>query len=163
MEQASHDAQRKDNWVEIIPHRDDVKLDDVDAFKNHLTIWERQGGTTTARVMNLKTREFHSLELPELVCVVDSATNAEFDSNILRFTYSSYTTPTTLFDYNMDTREKVFLKQQEVRGFDGQLYESKREYAVSHDGTKVPISIVYKKELLKKDGTNPLFLVRLLT
>jgi oligopeptidase B len=146
----------------LIPHRDDVKLDDVDAFKNHLAIWERQGGCTTLRIQNVTTGEIHSMEVPETVYVIDSGANAEFDTNILRFTYSSFTTPTTLFDYNMDTREKKFLKQEEVLGgFDATLYESKCEYAVSHDGAKVPVSIVYKKDLFKKDGSNPLFLVRI--
>lgn len=109
--------------------------------------------------MNTKTGELHRVEFPEFSHVVGSGTNVEFDTTLLRLTYSSLTTPTQLWEYDMNTRERKMLKQEEVLGgYDPKDYESRREEAVSHDGTRVPVSLVWKRGMNHQDGSNPMLL-----
>eukprot|EP01122_Echinamoeba_exundans_P009007 TRINITY_DN3084_c0_g2_i1.p1 TRINITY_DN3084_c0_g2~~TRINITY_DN3084_c0_g2_i1.p1 ORF type:complete len:734 (-),score=200.03 TRINITY_DN3084_c0_g2_i1:39-2240(-) len=155
---AEHDAKREDNWQEV-SYRPQVKLDGMEAFKGHLALWEREHGYSQLTIMNTATGEFHRVELPEQSHVVGSGTNAQFDSTVIRFTYSSFSTPSQLWEYDMNTRERKLLKQEEVLGgYDPKDYESAREEAISHDGTKVPVSLVWKKGLNRMDGSNPMLL-----
>lgn len=161
MEIAEGQQNNRTAWKEVIPHRADVFLQNMDVFANHLVLGERKEGLTKLRVINQKTRSDHYLEFGEPAYVAGMSYNPEFDTNVLRYSYASLTTPGSTFDYNMDTKEKTLLKQQEVLGgFDKNNYVSERVYATARDGrsgvpVKVPISIVYRKGT-PKDGSAPL-------
>lgn len=144
----------KENWVDVIPHRDDVLLQSFEIFRNFLVVSERIKGLTNLRVMNWNGED-HYLDFGEETYSARFSTNPEFDTDLLRYSYSSLTTPYSTFDYNMVTKEKTLLKEEEVLGgFDKTNYETKRLYAMADDGVEVPISIVYKKGIAL-DGTNP--------
>ena len=148
----------KENWVEVIPHREDVLLESVELFKNHLVVEERKEGLMNIRIMNTKDNSEHYLNFGEEAYLAYVQTNKEFDTEIMRFAYGSMTTPSSVFDYNMNTKEKTLLKEQDVLGgFDKKNYKTKRVYATARDGAKVPISIVYRKDT-PLDGTAPLLL-----
>ena len=148
----------KENWKDVIPHRDDVFLRDFEIFKDFLVVNERKNGLTNLRIIRWDKTDDHYLDFGEETYMAFIATNKEFDTELLRYGYSSLTTPISRFDYNMKTRKKKLLKQQEVVGdFDPRNYHAERLYAVARDNTKVPISLVYRKGL-KKDGNNPLLL-----
>lgn len=143
-------------WNEVIPHRPDVYLGNMDVFVNHLVLGERKAGLTNIRVINQKTKADEYLDFGEPAYVAGIGYNPDFNTNVLRFGYSSLTTPSSTFDYNMDTKVKTLLKQQEVLGgFDKSKYESERIYVKSRDGVQVPVSMVYRKGT-KKDGSAPL-------
>lgn len=146
----------KTAWKEVIPHRPDVYLGNMDVFVNHLVLGERKAGLTNIRVINQKTKADEYLNFGEPAYVAGIGYNPNFNTNVLRFGYSSLTTPSSTFDYNMDTKAKTLLKQQEVLGgFDKNNYESERIYVKSRDGVQVPVSLVYRKGT-KKDGSAPL-------
>jgi len=148
----------KDNWKEIIPNRDDVLLEGVDIFKNYLVLSERKSGLTELRIINQTDKSEYYLDFGEEAYLAYTSTNLEFDTEILRYGYTSMTTPNSTFDYNMITKEKSLLKMDEVLGdFDHENYEGKRLYATAGDGTKIPISLVYKKGV-ELNGDNPLLL-----
>ena len=155
---ASVNNPSRENWEEVIPHREAVKLDSVSAFRNHLVISEREDGLQKIRMRNLITDEAHAVDFPEPVYTVQQGGNPEFNTNTLRFNYASLVTPMSVFDYEMDARTRELKKQDEVLGgYDPSLYESERIFAKAADGTPVPISLVYKKGLVK-DGGDPLLL-----
>jgi oligopeptidase B len=146
------------NWKEVIPYSDSVKIDDIDLFKNHLVVYERERGLKRIHVLNLTTNEGHYVDFPEPVYTFWQARNPDFNTNLLRFNYTSLITPRSVFDYNMDTKTRELKKQDEVLGgYDPSLYQSERVFAKAEDGTMIPISLVYKKGMVK-DGKNPLFL-----
>lgn len=149
----------KSNWTEVIPHRPDVLLEDIDIFKNQLVISERKNGLNQIRIMNWADQTEHYLEFDDPAYMAYTSGNPEFDTDVLRFSYTSLTTPNSVYDYNMVSREKTVMKQQEVLGgaFDPANYTSERIYATARDGVQVPISIVYKKGF-NKDGKAPLLL-----
>lgn len=143
-------------WKEVIAHRPDVYLANMDVFVNHLVLGERKAGLTNIRVINQKTKTDEYLDFGEPAYVVGIGYNPDFNTNVLRYGYSSLTTPNSTFDYDMDTRQKKLMKQQEVLGgFDKNNYVSERFYVPSRDGVQVPVSLVYRKGT-KKDGTAPL-------
>lgn len=143
-----------ENWVEVVPHREDVFIEDFDLFKNYMVISERKEGITQLRVMPQKGEEYF-IDFEEEVYAVQSNVNMEFDSEIYRFSYTSMTTPNSIFDFNVVTKERALMKQTEVLGgFDKNNYETKRIYATAMDGTKIPMSIVYRKGM-EKNGNNP--------
>jgi oligopeptidase B len=148
----------KENWKEIIPHRDDVLLQQFEIFKDFLVINEQKNGLPHLRIMRWDKKGEHYLDFGEEAYTAYIAYNPEFDTDLLRYGYESMTTPNSVFDYNMNTKEKTLLKQQEVLGdFDSNNYHTERLYATARDGTRVPISLVYRKGL-KKNGDNPLLL-----
>lgn len=145
--------------TEIIPHRDDTMLEGVDAFAGHLTIAQRSNGLRQIRVIDVKDMSAHIVDAPEPAYVFGFDANPEFNTTSLRFTYSSLVTPPSVFDYDMSKRTRELKKQQPVLGgFDASLYASERVFATAKDGKRVPIALVYKKSLFKKDGSNPAFL-----
>ena len=157
--EAPVEAPTEANWKEVIPHRETVKLDSVSPFQNHLVAYERENGLKQIRIFNLATNEVHSVDFPEPVYTFWGIGNREFNTNTLRFHYSSLITPTSVYDYNMDTRTRELKKQEEVLGeYDPSRYESQRIFAEAADGTAIPISLVYKKGMTQ-DGNNPLFLI----
>jgi oligopeptidase B len=148
----------KENWKEVIPHRDDVLLQQFEIFKDFLVVNERINGLPNLRIIRWDKKGEHYLDFGEETYSAYITHNPEFDTDLLRYEYSSLTTPDSVFDYNMQTKEKKLLKQQEVLGgFDSNNYHAERLYAPARDGTKVPISLVYRKGL-KKNGENPLLL-----
>jgi len=145
-------------WKEIIPHRADVKLDSVEVFKRFFVASEKTHGLPQLRVFDVKTRMPHNITFPEPAYTASVGQNAEFDTALLRFNYGSLVTPESVFDYNIATHERTLKKQQPVLGgYDTKDYQSERVMATAADGTKVPISLVYKKSL-KKNGPQPTLL-----
>ena len=148
----------KSQWRDFIPSRKNVKVDDVECFAKHLVVYERSGGLKKIRVLDLASGGSHEVEFPEPVYTVWSDENPEYDTNSLRFSYTSMITPRSVIEYDMDTRARELKKQYEVLGgFDPDDFQMERVFAVARDGTKVPISLVYRKNV-KRDGTNPVFM-----
>ncbi len=152
------DKTTKENWEEIIPHRSDVFLENFELFDNFLVLEERSSGLTKLRLIRWQDKSEHYLDFGEETYTASIGQNPEFETDWLRFDYSSLTTPSSVFDYNMTTKEKKLMKQQEVvGGFNPADYHAERLQATASDGVKVPISLVYKKGL-QKNGDNPLLL-----
>ena len=146
------------NWKEITPHRKEVMLEDVDCYSGHYIAVERENGLPKFRITDLKSGKSHEVEFPEPVYVANPGPNAEFNTTTFRFSYESFITPNSVYDYDVMTRKRELRKQQPVLGgYDQNLYKSERLYATASDGVKVPISIVYRKDL-KRDGQQPMLL-----
>jgi oligopeptidase B len=145
-----------ENWVEVIPHRDDVLFEDFEIFNDFLVVEERQAGLTQIRVIRWTDKTEHSLDFGEPTYMASLGVNPEFDTDWLRYNYSSLTTPNSTYDHNMTTQEKKLMKQQEVLGgFQPENYRAERLSATASDGVKIPISLVYRKGL-ERNGDNPL-------
>ena len=148
----------KENWMEFIPHRDSVSID-IDIFKDYMVIYERENALEKIRILDMNTKEEHYIDCPEPIYNIYSGGNPNFDTRIFRFSYESMVTPYSVYDYNMETREKELKKQQEILGgYDVSMYKSERIFAQAEDSTIVPISLVYRKDIFMKDGTNLLLL-----
>lgn len=146
------------NWKEVIPVRNDVLLQSVEEFKDFIVINERKDGLVKLRIRNLTDNSEHYVDFGEPAYAANFGANPEYNSSVLRYGYTSLTTPSSIFDYNMATKEKTLKKQQEVLGgYNSADYTTERLYATAKDGTKVPISLVYKNGF-KKDGNAPLLL-----
>jgi len=148
-----------EHWQEVIPHRDDVLLENIDIFKNHLVVSERSNGLHQLRVIKWSDFSDYYMEFDDPAYSAQTFGNPEFDTELLRFNYTSLTTPSTVYDFDLNTKERTLKKQQEVLGgqFSIDNYTSERAFATARDGAKVPISIVYKKGF-NKDGNAPLLL-----
>ena len=143
-------------WEEVIPHREDVLLQDFDLFQDHLVLNERRNGLVQLRVRDFTDDSEHYVEFEEPAYLAYPTGNAEFDTDVLRYGYTSMTTPSSTYDYNMETREKTLLKRDEVLGgFDPADYRTERLYATARDGTRIPVSLVYRQDT-PLDGTAPL-------
>ena len=147
------------NWKDYIPHRENVLLEDADFFKNHMVVTEREEGLRKIEIRPWNSVKSHYIEFDDEAYSVRSSTNAEINSEKFRYSYSSMTTPNSVIEYDMNTKEKTILKETEVLGgtFDKNNYISRRVWAPSRDGKKVPISLVYRKDKFK-NGENPLLL-----
>jgi len=154
----TEDKTDSSNWKEMIAHDKDVLIQGIDLFKNYLAVSERKNGLTQVHIINLQSNAGHYLAFDEPVYLANLMYTPDFNSDVIRFNYTSLITPSTVYDYNMGTKEKKQMKQQEVvGGYDKNQYETERLFATAKDGTKVPVSIVYKKGF-KKDGSAPLML-----
>ncbi|HLE32377.1 MAG TPA: S9 family peptidase [Bacteroidota bacterium] len=148
----------KRNWVEVIPNRDDVFLQGFEIFKDNLVVVERKEGLIQMRIRPWSGAGEHYLDFGEPAYLAYVSTNYQFDTPLLRYGYTSLTTPNSVYDYNMMTKEKTLLKQEEVLGgFNREDYVTERVSAPARDGKMVPVSIVYKKGTTN-DGKNPLLL-----
>jgi len=146
------------NWKEIIPARDEVMLH-AGASKHHLIISERERGIEKLRIINIETTEEYYVDFPEPVYSYYTWSSTPYDSNLLRITYESLVTPYQVYDYDMVTKDIKILKQKIVKGgYNKEEYASERIFATGHDSIEIPISLIYKKDEFKKDGTNPLYL-----
>jgi oligopeptidase B len=146
------------NWKPFIDHNPKVKVDGLATFANHLVVSEREGGLNYLRVIDMKSKQSHRITTEEQDYALFMGANPEFDTTTLRFNYQSMVTPNSVYDYDMKTRQRKLLKQQEVLGgYDPKNYEARRIWSVARDGTKVPISVVYKKGV-KFDGAAPMLL-----
>ncbi len=144
------------NWEVRIPHRDDTYIEGIDVFQQHLVVTERSEGLLHIRIINQQNQQEHYINFGEPAYDASVGHNPDFATNILRFTYTSLTTPVSVFDYDMNTQTKTLRKEQEVLGeFDKNDYETARFFVTARDGAKVPVSIVYKKGF-QQDGSQPL-------
>jgi len=152
------DKTESSNWKEVLPHRKDVLLEGVEEYKDYIVITERKSGLSQFRVRNLASGAEHYVDFKEAAYAIYVGANPDYNSKVLRYGYTSLTTPSSTFDYNMDTKESKLMKQQEVLGgYKADDYVTERLYATATDGTKVPISLVYKKGF-DKNGKAPLLL-----
>ncbi|HYU99949.1 MAG TPA: S9 family peptidase, partial [Pyrinomonadaceae bacterium] len=146
------------NWKELVAHRPEVKVDDLDLFADYLVLSEWEKGLEKIEVFDLRTNKANRVEFPEPVYSASLTNNREFDTPVIRYTYQSLVTPSSVFDYDMNTRKSTLLKETEVPGgFDKKNYKSERLFATAKDGTKIPLSVVYRKNT-KLDGSAPLLL-----
>ena len=146
------------NWKEMTPCREDVMVEDVSLFADYGVFSEREDGLPRLRVMDFASGASYRLDFPEAIYDAYITNNFEFAAKELRFGYQSYTTPPTVYDFDMATHARKLLKQTEVLGgYNPSLYTSERRYATAADGTKVPISVVYRKGFVA-DGKAPLLL-----
>jgi oligopeptidase B len=146
------------NWKELIAHRPEVKVEDIDLFADHLVLSEWQHGLEKIEIFDFKTSKLSSIKFPEPVYSVGVSQNREFNTPVVRYNYQSLVTPSSVFDYNMNTGKSTLLKETEVPGgFDRKNYKSERLFATATDGTKVPLSVVYRRDT-KIDGSAPLLL-----
>lgn len=156
---APADNPAKKEWQEFIPHRQDVVIEEVEPFAGHLVIHGRENGLKSLRILNLHTREWQPVPADEPIYTFLPGDNPEFKTAWFRYTYTSLTTPETVFDYHMDTGERRLRKQKPVLGgYDPADYQSERLVATAEDGTRIPISLVYKKGLVVRDGRTPCLL-----
>ncbi len=148
----------KENWEDVIAHRPEVLLEDFDLFAQFLVTQERSNGLTQIQIKPWEG-EGHALQFDDETYTAWISTNPEFDTSTLRFGYNSLVVPSSVFDYDMISQEKILLKQQEVvGGYTSEDYYSERIWAKAEDGALVPISLVYKKSFFDKTGENPLLL-----
>ncbi len=152
-------APGKENWTEMIAHRDDVLLEGIEIFKDFLIVEERSQGLTQIRVKKWASDDEYYLEFQDPAYLAYVGYNPEFDTKVMRYGYTSLTTPNSTYDFNLATKERTLLKQQEVVGgtFSPDNYASERFMVLATDGTEVPVSLVYKKGT-KLDGSAPLLL-----
>ena len=142
-------------WKEVIPHQNDLHLLDIEIFDNHLVISQRENGLRGLRIIDQGTGNDHLISFGEETYATWLSTNKEFNTNILRYSYSSLVTPWSTYDYNMDTKEKKLMKQEEVvGGYTLSKYSSERIYADARDGEKIPISLVYNKNFKSEKAQN---------
>mgnify|MGYP003585845880 CR=1 FL=1 len=146
------------NWKDFIPHRKDVLVEGIDEFKNYLVLSERQNGLSQLVIMDRKTGNKEFLKFDEPDYTVYPSGNPEYNTDNFRFGYTSMITPSTQYEQNLKTGARKILKQQEVLGgYNKNEYTTERVFATAKDGTKIPISIVYKKGIIK-NGKNPTLL-----
>jgi len=151
-------ATTKDNWQEVIAHRADVLLEGIEIFKDYLVVQERKDGLNQLRIIRWNDKAEYYVEFQDPTYAAGVGSNPEFETDVLRYGYSSLTTPASTYDFNMSTKDRKLMKQQEiVGGHDPSQYNSERLYAKATDGTMVPISLVYKKGT-PLDGSAPTLL-----
>jgi oligopeptidase B len=149
---------KRENWKEMVPCRPEVMISGIDAFAGFLAFTEREDALPRIRITDLATGASHRVEFPEEVYSVSPTSNFEFETTTLRYNYQSLTIPSSVYDYDVRTRQSKLLKRTEVLGgYDPNAYQAERRHATAPDGTKVPISLVYRKGL-KKDGSAPALL-----
>jgi len=146
------------NWKEFVAHNPAVKIEAISLFANHAVLSEWEGGLQQLEVVSFKTNKRNRITFPEPVYAAEIGTNREYDTSVVRYNYESLVTPDSVFDYDMNTGKSTLLKQTEVPGgFDRKNYQSERVFATASDGTKIPMSMVYRKGV-KMDGSAPLLL-----
>jgi len=146
------------NWKEFVPHNLAVKIEGISLFTDHAVLSEWEGGLQQLEVVNFKTNKHNRIAFPEPVYSAGLGPNPEYNTSVVRYSYNSMVTPNSTFDYDMNTGKSTLLKQQEVPGgFDRNNYQSERVFATASDGTKIPMSMVYRKGV-KMDGSAPLLL-----
>jgi oligopeptidase B len=149
---------RRQNWTEIVPHSPEVMIEGVDLFRDHAVLLEREGGLSQLRVMDLLRDESHRIAFPEPAYSAFPGQNEEWEASVYRYSYESFTTPRSVFDYDMQARSATLLKEQPVLGgYDRTLYAVERVHATAPDGVRVPVSVVYRKDV-PRDGRAPLYL-----
>jgi oligopeptidase B len=149
---------RRKNWQEVVPQRANVMVDDTDFFKNYYVLYERENGLPQIRVTNLNNGQTRRIEFPEPAYAAYPYVNREYGTSKLRYTYQSFITAQSVFEYDMESGSSTLLKRKEVPGgYDRNRYQVERIEAVAADGVKIPISVVHLKGV-KLDGQGPLYL-----
>jgi oligopeptidase B len=148
----------KKNWKEVVPVRDDVMLSGFEPFQDFYVLFEREKGLPQLTIVDLASGAMQRIPFPEPVYTASPQINREFKTKFFRYAYQSLVTPPSVFDYDLEKHSSMLLKQNEVPGgYDPSKYQSERVWATARDGTKVPISVIYRKDLKKEDGSNPLY------
>lgn len=142
-------------WKEIVPHRKDTYLMDVTVFKNYLVLEERTNGITQLHITDLQGKNSYLIPFADQSYLASVGDNREFDTDVLRYDYESMRLPSSVYDFNMKTRQQVLIKRDEVPNYDENLYRTERVFLTVRDGTKVPVSLIMKKDL-KLDGSAPM-------
>jgi oligopeptidase B len=151
-------APSEKNWKEFVAHRPEVKIEGIDLFVDHAVLAEWENGLQQIEIIDFKTNQRHRVQFPEPVYAAGLGANREFNTTVLRYNYQSLVTPSSVFDYDMNTRQATLMKQTEVPGgFDKANYKSERVFATAGDGTRIPMSIVYRRGV-KLDGSAPMLL-----
>jgi oligopeptidase B len=145
------------NWKELVPHRPAVMLSNVDVFKDFYVRIERENALPHLTLVDFKSGATHRIEMPEPVYSASPNNNREYDARLYRYGYQSMVTPNSVFDYDVEKRTSKLLKQVEVPGYDPTKYKTERLWATARDGTRIPISIVYRKDF-QTNGAHPMFL-----
>jgi oligopeptidase B len=146
------------NWTELVPHNPAVRVGGLLLFRQHAVLTERETGLPQIRVIDLRSRASHRIAFPEPVFSAGIGANLEADTSTVRISYESMVTPSSIYDYNLETRERVLRKQTEVLGgYDATRYRSERLWATAGDGTKIPLSVVYRADR-RAGGPQPLYL-----
>lgn len=154
----SADNPAKQFWRDLLPYVDSVTVEDIDVFKDYLVVFERIKGLENIRIYNFKTGDDYFIDFPEPDYAIWGERNPDYNSELVRFDYTSFITPRSIYDYNMTTRQRELKKQYEVLGgYSPDNYQLERLYAQSNDSVMVPISLVYKKGMAK-DGSSPVIL-----
>ena len=148
------------NWKELVPYRKPVRIEALDLFRNHMVVRLREGGLSHLEIYDLRRTpaKSHRVSFPETAYAVFLSANAEFDTSVYRYTYTSFITPSSVYDYDLDSRKQTLLKRTEVLGgYDPAKYKVERFFVPARDGVRVPVAIVYRNDLNPK-GKNPLLL-----
>jgi oligopeptidase B len=148
------------NWVELVPHRKPVRIESVDMRRNHMIVQMREGGLSQYEIYDLAgdKPKSHRVSFPEVTYAVFQSSNADFNTPTLRYTYQSFVTPSSVFEYDLDSRKQALLKKTEVLGgYDPAKYKVERFFVTARDGAKVPVAMVYRKDIDPKKK-NPLML-----
>ena len=145
------------SWTEVVPARDSVLLEDLDVFRGHAALYERGNAVSRIRVLDLATGKSHQVDFPEEISTFQRSDNPEFDTDLVRFTYSSPVTPPTVYDYDMKRRTRALKKRTEVPNYQPARYTTERTWALATDGARVPVSLLYRKPLVR-DGSRPTLL-----
>ena len=149
----------EDHWQEVTPGSEEIFLSDFEVFDDFIVLEEREKGLNRIRVREIKDGKTHTIDFGEAAYSAWADTNLQFDTEWLRYGFSSLKTPSSLYEYNMRTRERRLLKRQPVLGgYDSEQYTTERHFVTAGDGTKVPLSIVYRRDAFRKDGDCPLLL-----
>lgn len=149
-------ATEQENWQEVIPHREDTLLEDIEIFQDYLVVDERSGGLNKINIKSWDASTDYYIPFDNETYTVYTSINPDFDTHKLRYSYNAMNTPPSVVEFNMETKEKTVLKESEVLGdFDKNNYETKRVWATAADGVKIPISLIYRKGM-ERDGTNSL-------
>jgi oligopeptidase B len=152
------EAPGKENWKEVVPVRAEVMLADFEPFEDFYVLAERENGLPELTVVKLSTGEKKRIGYPEPVYTAFASVNREYKTKLFRYSYQSLVTPFSVFDYDVEKHTSTLLKQTEVPGgYDPSKYNSERVWATAEDGVKVPVSVIYRKDLRKADGSNPLY------
>lgn len=149
----------KENWEDLVPHRSNVLFQGMDLFRNYMVLNEREDGLVKLRVIPWGEGEEYNIQFEDPAYEVSTFANPEFETENLRFAYNSFTTPNSVYDYNLQTKERILRKQYEVLGgeFDPENYSTERIFVTARDGARIPVSIVYRKGF-EKNGQGPLLL-----
>ena len=158
MKVAADKTADKKAWVDVIAHRDNVYFENYEVFNDKLVVSEKTRGQTEIRVIDFKSGKDFKLKFNDPLYSANISSNPNMDSDTVRISYSSMTTPRSLYDFSMNDGSSTLLKQTEVLGdFDPANYKSERIFIKARDGKEVPVSIVYRSDMFKKDGTNPIY------
>jgi oligopeptidase B len=149
---------REEQWQELVPYREPVRIETIDLFANHMVVRLREGGLSQLEIHDLRDGASHRVHFPEVAYTLAPSHNEEFDAKVYRYTYQSFITPPSVYDYDLDTREQTLLKRTEVLGgYDPSQYVVERFFVEAADGARVPVSLVHRREVDPR-GNHPLML-----